>query len=150
MTNKKRKYVEEVIQVNISTPFTQRTKCKFCCGGPSFYYYLRSSLFLDPKTPMNFISWIKKHYYRMCSDDYLFDSPKDFTDLSHLSYDIPYMNYSAILHRTRGVSQRRNFIQYLGCDCGKTKWAFYYASAANRPEIINRKGRTNLPYKYKF
>ena len=151
MTNKRRQYLaDEVIPVNLSTPFLQRTKCKFCGEGPAHYYCVRETANLDVKRSIKYMEWIRKHHYRMCSDDYFFDDPKDCNRLIHFSYQILYRAYSPILHRTKGIHPRANFVEYLVCDCGKSTWVFYYRSTVDRPEIINRKSRSNFPKKFLY
>ena len=148
--NKRKRFLAETIQINLSTPFLQRAKCKFCEKGPSYYYCCRNTFFLDATTPQKYMQWVTKHNYRICTDDYLFEEPKQCTQLINLSYQLPYKGYTPTLHRCRGVQPRTDFIEYVICKCGKTTWQFYYRSAKNRPEIINRKCRNNFPKKFLY
>lgn len=147
--NKRKNNTDDIILINLSVPFLQRAKCKFCGKGPTYYYCVRKRNYLDVRKPLQFMEWVKRHHYRMCSNDYLFDDPKNCISLIYFSYEIPYKSYNPALHRVKGIP-RNNFREYVGCDCGKTTWGFYYKSAIDRPEIINRKSRNSYPQKFVY
>lgn len=145
------KYSDEITYVNLSSSFMARTRCKFCGRGPEIYYYIRNKgRYLDPKEINRFIEWFRKHKYRICSDSYLYGNPSDFRQMSVFNYTIPNKSYDPTLHRVIGINEFFDYMDYIICPCGKSRWKFYYSAAKNRLDIIKRKCRNFYPKKFVF
>lgn len=141
----------EIIVVNLSTPFLIKNKCKECGSNPVTYFYVRNkTLWIDPNRIIQSFDLLKKYYKRMCSDYYMKVSPKYFNDLSHFSYYTLYKSYLPKLHHTRGRDLSPNVSEFLMCECGATSWIFSNLSAKKCPEVVNRKSRYSYPHKFDF
>lgn len=128
--------------VNISSTFIARTKCKFCNVGPTHYYASKNPIStVSHREVLAFFNWVKKYYGRFCRDFYLFDDPSNCSSLKAFSHPVNYKGFRAKLHKNKGVSPHMDFVDCLVCDCGRTTWAFYQRSISNRKEVVNRKGR---------
>lgn len=146
-----RTYKPDIIRVRLSTPFLVRTKCKFCNGLPTIYYYVQNpSLWFDPRRVTDQLEFVKKYVKRMGSSHYLYDDPKYFTGEATFGHQVTYKGYRPKLHRTRGVSPHLDIIEHLTCECGRANWAFTEKSVQNRPEIMARKARHRFPQKFEF
>jgi len=146
-----RLYKQQIIRVNLSTPFIVKSRCKKCKSNPSIYYYIRNKhLSIDPRSGLKIFESIKKYYKRMCADHYMMISPKYFTDLGSFSHSVNYKGFLPKLHRARGVNIGSNITEFLMCECGATSWAFTDKAAMARPEIVNRKARNKYPQKFEF
>ena len=145
------KYRKEAKKINISLSFPIRAKCKKCCTGPCWYFYLpKITLVKTISQFVNLSESSKKWLYIVPIDRHLGNSPAVCNFLSRFRLQIPYKNYKINLHRTIGnkSTYRFNIIDVLCCACGKTMWAFNSKSTESRPDIIHRKGRYCYPKKF--
>lgn len=147
----KKHYFPEIIRVSLSSSFMVRTKCKHCLSSPSVFYAVKNSnCYLDPRSPINHFSYVKRFCKRMCNDYYFFDSPLDIVNSSPFKFTPNFKGYKARLHKNKGVSAYTDYTDMVTCDCGMTNWLFYEESAATRPEIIRRKARYKYPRKFVY
>jgi hypothetical protein len=146
-------YKIEIIHINISSTFLIKNRCKACGKHPSDYYYIRKCRVYKDIDELNYYSKsFKKRIGRFILDWYLDSDPKFFCDIKDFSFCIRDKSYLPRLHNTRGEpsNNKDHVIEMLGCECGKTTWAFNNKSIKNSPEIINRKGRYGYPRKFEY
>ena len=143
---------QEVVRINISSTFLQRARCKECGKGPNFYYASMPPFkWKDIKHFVIYSKFSKRWVKRMVSDWYRDFSPRYFHNLGDFSFALEAKSYNPALHNSHIRHEqlaRDNVIEYVGCDCGATVWAFNDKSIKNRPEITNRKGRYKYPQKF--
>lgn len=148
-------YKPEIIRINISLTFMAKTRCKFCMGPPDYYYarvkpYHFESVHQYKRYTMRNKRWIK----RMCSSWYKEYQPRGFDDTYEFSFRLDCLQFRPAKNRVRGAdladwaSERDNVVECLGCECGRSIWAFNQKSTKNRPEITNRKGRYTYPQNF--
>ena len=141
----------EIVRINLSTPFTVRTRCTKCAKNPSIYYYIRNPvMWFNPNKIRAQFSFVRKFVSRMCSDLYLNEDPKDFHTSNYLGFSTSFKSYRPRLHRTRGSKAVSDIVEYLACDCGGSVWAFSDKAVRGRAEIVFRKGRYKYPQKFSF
>lgn len=151
MIDEFRTYKPEIVRVNLSTPFLVRSRCKFCAGLPTHYYYIRNAtMWYNPRKPIDHFKQMTKYVKRMCSDHYLMEEPKYFVEMASFSHPVSYKGYRPRLHRTRGSSATQDVVEFLMCDCGRSSWAFSDKAVKYRPEIVARKARYRFPQKFEF
>ena len=137
------------VRINLSTTFIIRTKCKFCATGPVHYFTGKNSIkWFDPHNAKKNHKFYFKFMKRMNYDFYLDETPKNYTSMSPFTHTPTYKGYYPSLHKKRGVSAINDFVEYLCCDCGRSKWVFSQKSAKQRPEIVNRKAKNSYPIKF--
>jgi hypothetical protein len=147
MNRKNIKIISRDIYVNLSCSFLERTRCKFCGELPYFYYCLRSKTYSkEAFIPFNKMRWLTKRNYKINNDDYIINEPRDFTNIAILSYSVPYMSYFVSPHRIKNIKSNYDYIEYVACPCGKSRWAFCFDFCNHKLEVINRKCR-NKHYK---
>jgi len=149
----------QINEVNISSTFLPRCRCKHCGGGPEFYYATGNRpTFKDAHIQIQLSGYYRKYIKRMCRDFYLWEEPSSFRDTHDFKFRLD-KQYSPILHRTVGAAQsipfesymkRQNVTDVLCCICGDTTWVYNVKSSKGKPEIINRKGRYNYPSKFEY
>lgn len=138
----------ELISVRLSTPFLARTKCVYCGGPPTTYYYARNTtLWNNPRRVTDQLSFVKKFVKRMSSDHYYIGDPKHFKSAAYFSHSVNYKGYRPRLHRTIGSNPVFDATEYLACDCGQARWAFSEKAILGRSEILLRKSRSCFPHK---
>lgn len=131
-------------KMKLSTTCMVRALCKYCQTGPSSYFYSRNpKLFKNVKYFLEQFEYIKQNVKRMCSD-----SPPRSSNLKALKYECNWIGYNPKLHRTRGSSNRTNFVENLTCQCNATVWSFNYKSTSERKEITMRQSPRTYPKKY--
>lgn len=136
-------------KLKLSNPVLVRTRCKFCQENPSIYFRITNSrLFLDVNKSNNLLKWIKIHFNRMCADYYLIEQPSSFHTMSTFGFSPNFKSYNPSLHHKVGVDSKRDCIDCLTCDCGRTCWYFNQESSLNRAEIVNRKSHKEYPQKF--
>jgi hypothetical protein len=143
----------EIIRVNISSTFMVRARCKNCGKGPDYYYSVGQPFkWVGVRSALVFSQAVKKWITRMVSNWYLPFSPRYFLKLGDFAFEIEDKSYDPLFHRTRGsnIGVRQRVVEFVGCSCGATVWAFNEKSAVKRPEITNRKGRYKYPQKFVF
>lgn len=141
----------EIIHVNISSTFLIKNRCKSCGKMPLDYYYTKMPyLYKDVNEKISCLKNYFKSIDRLTNDWYLGSDPRSFYDIQLFSFSIKSKGYIAKLHNSRGVKNKNQVLEFLICECGKTKWAFNGKSIKNRPEIINRKGRYDYPRKFEY
>lgn len=150
-------YKIEKIQINISSVFMARARCKECAGLPNFYYNIPLPyLAEDPSTYYAdmylFRKIFKKVWDLIKSDWYLNSDPKHFHSIHDFSTSIEGKSFNVKLKKNRGVANgfQNNIIEVLSCACGSTVWAFNQKSTKNKLEIFNRKGKYNYPKTFTF
>ncbi len=144
-------YKPEIIRINISSSFMTRARCKKCGKGPDFYYAILKPYKWKSARHALFYSEITRRWIsRMVSSWYLQFSPRFFNELDDFTFKLEDKAYNPILHRTRNSNapERDNVIEFVGCGCGSTVWAFNDKSTKKRPEITNRKGRYRYPQRF--
>jgi hypothetical protein len=144
---------QEVVRINISSSFMSRTLCKDCGKGPDYYYAsMRPFRWREVKYFRVYSKISNKWVKRMVSDWYLQFQPRYFNKMGDFSFTLESRDYNPALFKTRGsdVSERDNVVEYVGCECGATVWAFNDKSTKKRPEITNRKGRYKYPQKFAY
>lgn len=144
-------YKPEIIRINISMSFMARTRCKFCGGMPDYYYarvkpYNFETVQFYKRYTLRNKRWIR----RMCNSWYKDYQPRMFDDTYEFSFRLDCLQFRPAINRTRGseMLERDNAIECLGCECGRSIWAFNQKSVKKRPEITNRKGRYSYPQKF--
>lgn len=146
-------YKPEIIRINISSTFLIRARCKECGKGPDYYYAIM--LPFKWKNIRNLLSvskfargWIT----RLVGTWYLNFDPRHFEKLGDFTFALEDKSYLPTFHRIRGaaMTERENMVEFLGCECGATVWAFNNKSTKNRPEITNRKGRYKYPQRFVY
>lgn len=145
-------YKIEIIKINISSPFMVRTRCVECGGAPNYYFYARKPyLYKEANQQVIGSKWMRGFVKRLTSDWYLDSEPRYFHDIEEFSFTLDDKGYLPNLHRSRGGSKyKEDVIEFVGCDCGQTVWAFNQKSTKNRPEIVNRKGRYTYPNRFEY
>jgi len=144
---------QEVVRINISSTFLQRARCSECGKGPTFYYAsMQPFKWKEIKHFLIYSKFSKRWVKRMVTNWYQDFSPRYFRKLGDFSFALEGKSYNPVLHNAHGanVKDRDNVIEYVGCDCGSTVWAFNDKSTKKRPEVINRKGRYKYPQKFVF
>lgn len=136
----------EDIKVSISSAFIMRARCKYCGDVPTTYFWISNSpLDKDVLEMINEAKFDKNYIKRMGGDWYLYNEPKAFLNNGYFSFTLYGKSYSPKLHKSIGntydIKSRDNITEMLGCECGKSFWAFNNKSVKNKPEIVNRKGR---------
>jgi hypothetical protein len=144
-------YKPEIIRINISLAFMARARCKFCMSGPDYYYarvkpYTFESVQLYKRYTLRNKRWIN----RMCNSWYKEFKPRDFDDTYEFSFRLDCLQFRPTQNRVHNprMSEQDNVIECLGCECGRSRWAFNQKSTKKRPEITNRKGRYTYPQKF--
>lgn len=143
------KYKPEIIRINISTTFLVRARCSKCGGYPYYYYWVANPILLkDIRNYLVISKWFRSLFKRMTYDWYLSFAPKYFHDIKDFSIILEDKKYNPALHKIRNITTKdnENILEFIGCHCGDTVWAFNDKSNKNRPEIINRKGRYKYPH----
>lgn len=147
-------YKVEIIRINISSTFMMRARCRTCNGLPNYYYQVRNPfLYKDPYVQIKGSQWLRSLVKRMTSNWYLKYAPKDFLNINGFSFVLDGKHYSPTLHRIRNsdsYSYKDNIIEFVGCSCGTTIWAFNQKANKDRPEVVNRKGRYSYSPKFKY
>jgi hypothetical protein len=145
-------YRAELIRINISSTFMVRARCIECGSAPTYYYQVRRPyLFFDVRHMGVTSQWLRRWVKRMTEDWYLDDQPRHFHDLKEFSFRLDDKHYLPTLHRARGLTRDKdNSIEFVGCECTRTVWAFNQKSAQNRPEITNRKGKYTYPHRFEY
>lgn len=149
----KKYYIADAHNINISSSFLARARCKSCGKGPSFYFSVQKPYMYFLVNQRLFTSkairgWIKN----LISNWHLPLSPKYCHNMGGFKLSFDDKHFIPILHRTRGsgVMDKNNIIDMISCDCGETTWAYNEKSIKDRPEITQRKGRYSYPQKFKF
>jgi len=142
----------EVIKINISESFMTRARCKECGKGPDYYYAtMKPFMWKEVKYFMIFSEFSKK-WFSKNSGWFKDFEPRYFTKAGDFSRRLEDKSYNPIVHRTKGadINDRYNVVEYIGCGCGATIWAFNNVSVQKRPEITSRKGRYKYPQKFSY
>lgn len=138
---------QEFIKIRLSTPFVVRTKCKYCGGAPSFYWYTRNStMWFNPRKEIEYLDCFKNLFSRFAFDFYLTEEPKYFTKINAFTYVVN--SYRPRLHRTRGTNPVFDKVECLTCDCGRATWAFNQKAGDLRLEKKHRRARHCFPNKF--
>lgn len=147
-----RRYKSEMIRVNISSSFIARARCPECGSAPNYYFQMRKPYqWRDVRQMLVTSRWLRQLVGRMTEDWYLDDEPRYFLNIREFSFKVEDKRYLPKMHHSRGFpGGRDNVVEFVGCDCGTTVWAFNQKSVKNRPEITNRKGRYNYPNKFEY
>lgn len=149
MNRSDRHFKPEIIKVRLSTPFLARTKCKFCNGSPSVYYYTYNpKLHNGPDWLQKFFAITTGHIKRLTTDWYLDTDPKYYSSVNVFFQGTAFKKYNSKIHHTRGIDVDNYIAEYLTCDCGKATWAFAEKAILKRPEIAQRKSRYKFPHKF--
>lgn len=139
------------VQVNLSSSFVARSRCKFCATGPTHYVIskLSTKWYDHSMIKARFAAYVKR-LKRMNYDFYLSVNPKVFHSTSFLTHTVFYKGYDPALHKNRGIPPAANYMEYLACGCGRTQWGFAQKSSAGRPEIALRKSRYKYPSSFNY
>jgi hypothetical protein len=138
---------QELIKVRVSTPFMVRTKCKYCGGAPSFYWYTRNpTVWFNPRKEIEYYDLFKNLFRRFSFDFYLAEEPKYFTKMGTFKYAVN--SYRPRLHRARGTNPVFDKVEYLSCDCGRATWAFAQKAGDQRLEKRHRRARYCFPNEF--
>lgn len=140
-----------VVRVNLSSTFVMKNKCPFCHKSASEYYWVNlPPYYYDPKSSQEVFNWLKKYIKSITPSHsrYFKMQPRHFKSLKELSVYWSEKSYKAALHQKLNVELTDHVIEYLGCPCGRTLWAFNQKDAEERPEIKNRKARYKYPQKF--
>lgn len=130
------------VKVNISSTFPARTRCKYCLGLPTKYYYIRNpNCWISPKFNMDLNLWLKHNLKRISKDFYVYSDPNTVKSFNIFNHKLSYKGFRIRLHKNKGIHPFMDYMEILRCPCHKTSWAFYQKSAAYRPDIINKKGK---------
>lgn len=137
------------LEVNYSSSFLKRTKCKFCLSGPSNYFYIRdidnlSDLSVYLKHVRNFIN-LKMKKINYSYDSSYMSSVKSVTSYQH---SVNYKGIKVKSHRKKNYLLHE-YIEVLVCKCSQTCWTFNEQTSSNIPESSNRRSRykTNIVQK---
>lgn len=134
------------VQVNVSSTFMIRCRCKRCGKNPSvhrYFYFKNPNYWKSPRKQIERFSYIKKHVKRFCEDYYLSNKPSKYTNMSIFSHSPTYKGFNPKLHKNKGVLPFDDYAELITCPCGRTTWSFYQKSILERFEIINRKAKYN-------
>lgn len=144
MNNKK------FVNVNLSSSFVVRARCKKCSEVPKYYYYSRLPInWFTPNKNFEIKNSYRKYYKRMCSDSYQSEYPSNHLfKLGYLSWHPPEKGYNPRLHITKG-SYPMEFIEILTCSCGGTSWYFLSPNPFKK-EVLFRKAMKNFPFKFAY
>lgn len=143
----------EIIRVNISSTFMVRSRCKNCGKGPDYYYAVGQPFkWVDVRSALVFSKKVKEWLTKIISNWYLPFTPRYFEKLGDFAFELEDKSYDPLFHRTRGANNGMNnrVVEFVGCSCGSTIWAFNEKSVAKRPEITNRKGRYKYPQRFVY
>lgn len=145
-------YKVEIVKINVSSTFMVRARCRECGGPPNYYFYVRKPyLYKDVRAQQTTSKWLRSWVKRMTSDWYLDSEPRHFHDIEEFSFVMDDKHYIPTLHRSRNTNKyKEDVVEFVGCDCGQTVWAFNQKSTKNRPEVTNRKGRYNYPNRFEY
>lgn|SRR5574337_124572 len=146
-------YKPESIRLNMSSSFMVRTLCKNCRKGPDYYYRaLKPFTWPNVRGFLIFSQITRGWIQKLVSNWYLKYKPRYFWKLDDFSFKLEDKAYLALYHRARGISgsDKNNVIEFLGCQCGATVWAFNEKSTKDRPEITNRKSRYKYPQSFSY
>jgi hypothetical protein len=139
------------VQINLSSSFLVKSRCKFCVSGPKHYVISKlSTKWIDHSMVKDRFAAYVKRLKRFNYDFYLSVSPKVFNSINFLTHTVFYKGYNPALHKNVGVPAAANYMEYLTCNCGLTQWGFAQKSAASRPEIVLRKAKYNYPRKFDY
>src|SRR5512135_1353899 len=130
-------YKPELIRINISSTFMARARCKNCGKGPDYYYSVGQPFkWVDARSALVFSKKIKEWLTKIVSNWYLPFSPQFFKKLGDFTFSLEDKSYSPLFHRTRGanIGHHKRVVEFVGCECGATVWAFNEKSAVKRPE----------------
>lgn len=136
------------LEVNASSSFIRRTKCKYCVSGPSYYFYVRNKEnFVNLKLYLNMQALQKKRMKRvnLSYSDHHMSNIKTATSFQH---PVNYKGFRVKSHRKRHYNLSET-IEILTCKCGKTCWAFSENTTYNIPEVSNKRSRykTSITHK---
>ena len=141
----------EKVKINISSTFMARARCTECGGLPNFYYCTRKPhLWKEVREQIELSGWLRTWIKRMNNNWYYELDPRDLNDIKEFSFTIDDKHYAPTYHRTFRNNTKNGLVEFVGCSCGDTVWAFTQKSAKNRPEIVNRKGRYNYPKNFEY
>lgn len=142
----------EVVKINISESFMARARCKECGKGPDYYYGVMKPFMWKEVKYFLIFSEISKKWFARNNNWFKEYQPRNFNKLGDFSRTLDEKSYNPIVHRSKGadISDRYNIVEYVGCGCGATVWAFNNISVQKRPEITNRKGRYKYPQKFSY
>ena len=129
------------VQVNLSSTFMAKSRCKHCSYVPQIYYYIlnRSNIRF-----INIGNIPKIKCKRMCNDNYFLISPKDIRNISLISF--PVAGNSSRIYKSRNI-RSPSITEYLMCKCGRTSWAFNEKYMKKCLEFSNKRSRDNYPLK---
>jgi hypothetical protein len=136
-------FKSELIRINISSTFMVRCRCIKCGSVPAYYYLSHKPyLFVDVRQMVQTSNWLRQWVKRMSEDWYLDEQPRLFNNISEFSFSVDDKSYLPTHHHVKGLAQdKSNVIEFVGCRCTYTVWAFNQKSVKNRSEITNRKGK---------
>lgn len=146
-------YKQEVIRLNISSTFMVRTRCKNCGKGPDYYYAVGQPFkWVDVRSALVFSKKVKEWLVKIISNWYLSFTPRYFEKLGDFTFELEDKSYDPLFHRTRGgnCGIQNRVVEFVGCSCGQTVWAFNQKSVIKRPEVTNRKGRYKYPQRFVY
>lgn len=137
-----------VREVNISTTFMTRGRCKLCGELPTTYCNVRlASFYLTPYEKIKNTDWAKPFYKKTNVDALMSLPPSIETKLQDFSHQLNYKGYSPRLHRTQSL--KTNMIEYASCECRQTVWIIPHMYNVLL-EHIGRRGRYDYPTKLKY
>lgn len=137
------------INVNTSSSFMVRARCKKCGKPPSIYYYSRvPTKYHDVDGYRIYTKTYQEYTKAINLNWFLSFAPKQLTKIGDFGADLHrgHITISAVAKTKQGRDSK--IVEYLTCECGETIWAFNRRSVKTRPDIINRKGKYNYPKKF--
>jgi hypothetical protein len=139
----------------LSSSFMVRCRCKHCGQTPDAMYYVRQiSPEIGPEETKKINGFFAKAFKkfintnRLISDFYLQSNPSEFTDLKYFNVRREGNAwFNPHLHKNKGFSLNKNYMQYFTCKCGKAQWAFCSGSSVeDKMEIFHRKAKRNFRF----
>lgn len=148
--NPPHRFKPEIVRVRLSFPMMTRARCKFCKGLPSIYYFIRNPImYTNPKDALNRIEKYRGVLTLIGRQPPLY-APKYMQTASPMSHPIVWSKYRPRVHRTRGSNAGMDLVEYVTCECMRSRWAFADQATENRPEIERRKAHHRFPTKFEF
>jgi hypothetical protein len=140
------------INVNVSSSFMARSRCKECGSIPTHAYKSRLPfLWKDVTDIKSSWKWFRQWVHKFNNDwSMMQEEPRIFRDIEEFNFVVDDRGYNPRPHKNRfGPRLSRDYVtEFVGCRCGATVWAFNQKSVETRPEIVNRKGRHSFPRRF--
>src|SRR5208282_2553248 len=100
----KKYHMAEVHDINISSSFLARARCKTCGQGPAYYFSVRKPyMYLTVNDRIFTSKAIRKWIKSLITSWYLSSEPRFYTDMKDFKTSFEDKHFVPILYRTRGA-----------------------------------------------